>query len=343
MIVGYPIGCTLVTRTFERVAVDEVHEITDGSTGDDDGRGAAPASRKWLIIAVVSTLFVGTFFARFLFVTLRDTTSELGTMTAATPTATVEPLIIAVGRTPGGQAEWESYVVLMRHLQDRLGRPVQLRYLSDREEAVESFKRGEADAGFVCTRSYLVLATEGIARALAVPVTSGASTETAMLLVRADSEYYSYEDLANRTVAISSRTSVSGAAYLYWLAHERNDTVDDHFGPLDISATQEECLRRLAKGTVDAAVGCSTEVKAYPPGTFRAVAVSPEYALPPFVVRTSLDEETVAALREALLDFDAEASLPENSELDGFVPTTENDYVFTFKLLDYVPPGIEKW
>lgn len=323
--------------------MDELQNSTEGSTDHEAARAATLASRTWLIIALVSTIVVGAFFARFLFVTLRDNTSELATMTAATPTATIEPLIIAVGRTPGGQAEWESYVVLMRHLQDRLGRPVQLRYLSDREEAADIFRRGEADAGFVCTRSYLVMATEGIARELVVPVTSGASTETAMLLVRADSDYHTFEDLAGRTVAISSRTSVSGAAYLYWLAHSRNDTVDDHFGPLDISATQEECLRRLSKGTVEAAVGCSTEVNAYPVGTFRAVAVSPEYALPPFVVRTSLDEETVAVLRQALLDFDAEANLPENSELDGFVPTTENDYVFTFELLDYVPPGIEKW
>ncbi len=305
-------------------------------------RSVPPASRTWFVVAVVSTIVVALFVAGFVSMMLRGVTVA-PVAAPATSTESTEPLVIAVGRTPGGQAEWENYVVLMRHLQDRLGRPVQLRYLSDREEADEVFKNNGADAGFVCTRSYLLLATEGIVREIAVPVTSGACTETAMLLVRADSDCESYEDLAGKTVAISSRTSVSGAAYLYWLAARKDDTVEKHFGDLDVSATQEECLRRLAKGTVDAAVGCSTEVAAYPPGTFRAVAVSPEYALPPFVVSSSLDETTSAALLEALLDFDAEKDLPEDSVLDGFMPITRDDYAFTFELLNYVPPGIEEW
>jgi len=323
--------------------VDDERATTGEPPVGTSEQSVTSASRVWFIVAVISTVFVSLFIVYFLAAMLRGNTPVGPVPVAGTPTATAEPFIIAVGRTPGGQDEWESYIVLVHHLQDRLGRPVQLRYLSDREEADEIFRSGGVDAGFICTRSYLVLAEEGIAREIAVPVTSGASTETAMLLVRSDSDYLTFDDLAGRVVAISSRTSVSGAAYLYWLAIQENTTVDDHFGPLDIAATQEECLRRLAKGTVDAAVGCSTEVKAYPAGTFRAVAVSPAYALPPFVVRTSLDDRTVELLREALLDFDARASLPADSDLDGFVPTTEDDYAFTIELLDYVPPGIEKW
>ncbi len=108
-----------------------------------------------------------------------------------------------------------------------------------------------------------------------------------MLLVRADSDCESYEDLAGKTVAISSRTSVSGAAYLYWLAARKDDTVEKHFGDLDVSATQEECLRRLAKGTVDAAVGCSTEVRRTA-GTFGPLAAVAGVALPPFSSRRRL-------------------------------------------------------
>jgi len=193
-------------------------------------------------------------------------------------TATGEPLTFAIGRTPGGQAEWANYVVLMRYVQERIGRPIRIRYIADREATSRIFENGEADAGFLCSRSFLLLQDKGLVKAIAVPVTSGASTETAMIFVKSESPFQTFEDLEGGSIAISSRTSVSGAAYLYWLAE-----------------------------------------------------------LPPFVVSSAMDALTANALLEALLSFDAEAELPADSVLDGFVAVEPGDYYFTHELLKYVP------
>ncbi|MHB1342198.1 MAG: phosphate/phosphite/phosphonate ABC transporter substrate-binding protein [Coriobacteriia bacterium] len=317
---------------------------TGPDTFKDELRSEGPQgprrSRRILALAIVSTVIAVLFLGHTLSVMFRDVSPGTTPVTSS-PASSGDELVIAVGRTPGGQSEWSSYVVLMKHVQDRLGRPVRLHYVADREEADEVFERGEADAGFVCTRSYLLLRSAGIVRELVVPITSGASTETAMVLVRADSTARTLDDLKGHSVGVSSRTSVSGASYLFWLADAMGFEVRDFFGAIIVSSTQEESLRKLERGEVDSAVGCSTEVKEYPDHTFRSVSVSPEYALPPFVVASSLDTATVDALRQALLDFDASARLPESSVLGGFMPVAADAYAFSAELLEFIPDEIE--
>jgi len=302
-------------------------------------RATTPASRRWLLLAIASTVIATVFLGYALFAMFQGVNPDKRSPVALSEAAMGDQLVLAIGRTPGGQAEWANYVVLMRYMQDRIGRPIKVRYIADRESASGIFENGEAVGGFLCTRSYLLLEKKGVVRAIAVPVTSGACTETAMVFVRADSAFHTFEDLKGGSVAISSKTSVSGAAYLYWLADQKGLTVDTFFSTIDVSPTQEDGLRKLSEGSVDAAVGCSTEARLYPPGTFRAVATSPEYALPPFVVSTSMDQETVDALLEALMSFDAHASLPADSVLDGFEPVTSADYDFSRQLLKYIPAG----
>ncbi len=302
-------------------------------------RPSAPASRRWLRLAIASTVIAAVFLGYSLVAVFRGVGSDGRVPVALSEEVLGDQLVLAIGRTPGGQAEWTNYVVLMRYMQDRIGRPIKVRYIADRESASGIFENGEAVGGFLCTRSYLLLEQKGIVRAIAVPITSGATTETAMVFVRADSAFRDFEDLKGHSVAISSKTSVSGAAYLYWLAEQKGVTVDTFFAMIDVSPTQEEGLRKLAEGSVDAAVGCSTEARLYPPGTFRAVATSPEYALPPFVVSTSMDQKTADALLEALLSFDAQASLPADSVLGGFKPVSSEEYSFSRDLLKYIPAG----
>lgn len=303
-------------------------------------RPAKRASQRLLAIAVVSSIVALLFLGHTLAMMFRGIPVEPVPVSNAADTAQ-GTLVIAVGRTPGGQSEWAHYVTLMKYLQERVGQPIRLRYVADREEADEVFKSGEADAGFVCTRSYLLLREAGLVHELVVPVTSGATTETAMVLVRSDSAARTLEDLRGRSIAVSSRTSVSGASYLYWLADTQGFTVDEFFGGIVVSSTQEESLKKLERGEVDSAVGCSTELKGYPVGTFRSVSESPAYALPPFVVSNDLDEATVTGLRDALLGFDAAAMLPEGSVLNGFMPVTAEAYAFSFTLLKYIPDDVE--
>ncbi len=298
--------------------------------------GPTLASRKWLLLAAVSTVVAVVTLGYSLTIMYHGVRTEIAEPVTST---TGEPLVLVIGRTPGGQAEWSNYMVLMSYIQERIDRPIKIRYISDREAASGVFDDGGADGGFLCTRSYLLLEEQGLVKPIAAPVTSGASTETAMIFVRGDSPFRTFADLEGRSVAISSRTSVSGAAYLYWLADKKNLRVEEYFGVVDVSPTQEDGLRKLANGSVDAAVGCSTEARAYPAHTFRALETSPDYAMPPFVVSTSMPPLTVNAILEALLSFDARSSLPSDSVLGGFIPVTSRDYSFSHELLKFVPEG----
>jgi ABC-type phosphate/phosphonate transport system substrate-binding protein len=329
-----PVGLPWKQRMKAVRRMTEEPQLVPGEHKGDSG--LARASRKWLYLAVLSTVVAVVALGYSLTLMYHGVRVEIAEPITST---TGEPLTLVIGRTPGGQAEWSNYMVLMSYIQERIDRPIKIRYISDREAASGVFDNGEADGGFLCTRSYLLLEEKGVVKPLAAPITSGASTETAMIFVRSDSPFQTFADLEGRSVAISSRTSVSGAAYLYWLADQKQLNVEEYFGIVDVSPTQEDGLRKLANGSVDAAVGCSTEARAFPAYTFRAVETSPEYAMPPFVISSSMNPLTANAILEALLSFDARANLPSDSVLNGFTPVTSRDYFFSHELLKFVPKG----
>jgi phosphonate transport system substrate-binding protein len=306
---------------------EQQKEATDAADGA--GRGSRHArSNRWLVAAIAATaigLVVFGVAVSGLFLSDASVASSVAPVVEADdPSA----LVVAVSRTPGGPGEWENFARTIKYLSDELQRPVAVRYLTEEELAADVIRDEQVDVAFVCAHIYLDLKAEGEVEALVTPVVGGTSETSAMIVVRGDSTFESWEDLEGTAVAVSDKSSLGGYAYLQWLAEQKGVELREYFSEVRIGDTQDQNLGDLSDGRVEATVVNSVQVVHRDMSAFRVVEESEPFGAPPLVATNRLDAETAAEVKEALIAFDAGSRLSEDSAIDGFVDAATVDYSF---------------
>lgn len=245
-----------------------------------------------------------------------------------------EPLVVGVGRTPGGPGEWISYAAYLARMQRDLGRPIVVRYAATRSEIQRMLEIGEIDAAFVSTFRYLELEESGVATLVASPVLGEHYLDAAVLVVKSDSPYLLIADLKGTKVAVAMPESLGGHSYLYWLFDRRGEKPEDVFTEVVQGASQDANLASVLKGDVAATVVNRSALTTWPSDSFMIIAESPSYGMPPFVARNTMDAETIARMRKSLT---ARAPVLVNTarRLRGFTVPRPGDYDFSRTLRDY--------
>lgn len=245
-----------------------------------------------------------------------------------------EPLVVGIGRTPGGPGEWISYAARLARMQRDLGRPIIVRYAATRGEVQQMLEGGELDAAFVSTFRYLELEESGVATLVAAPVLGEYQVDAAVLVVRSDSPYRRIEDLRGATVAVAMPESLGGHSYLYWLFDRRGETPEAVFSEIVQGESQDANLGSVLKGEVAATVVNRSALVTWPSDSFAVIAESPNYGMPPLVASSSVEPDTIDAMRESLT---AQAGIPglSDRQLRGFVIPQPDDYDFARLLRDY--------
>ncbi|MDH4140237.1 MAG: phosphate/phosphite/phosphonate ABC transporter substrate-binding protein [Coriobacteriia bacterium] len=286
------------------------------------------ASNRWLLAAIVATLVcVALILVMFLGLQRSPFTETLSEGVTGTPTE-AERLVFAVARTPGGPSEWSNWARVIKYVSEELGRPVSIRYVAKEEAATDVILEEGIDVAFVCAHHYLHLRDEGAFQGLCVPVIDGMSTCCYELIVHNDDSARSLEDLAGSAVAVSDKSSLGGLSYLSHLCRERGLEPTEFFGELLIGETQESNLRDLSSGNVRATVVNTAQIADWDLSQFKEIEQSPPVGCPPVIISTDIDSELRERLVEVFLAFDAAASLPDDSHVDGFVAFDADDYAF---------------
>lgn len=299
-----------------------------------------PVSTRWLATAVATSLVVVVSGSLLMWSLFRGERP-------AGPTGTSErkhegassadrPLVVAIARTPGGPSEWRGYALALSEVQEQLGRPLRVRYVTSRSAALELFRKDDVDAAFVSTYRYIELDRSGEVTLVATPIIDGRSGDAAVMVVAQDSPFHTLDDLRGGAVLLSSPMSLGGHTYLYWLMESKGTTPERYFSSVESTGSQDVNLRRVHEGAADAACVNRSGLSSWPEGEFRIISTSPEYGMPPLVARTSLDAATVSALRQAIASSVVRAALPRRGALDGFSGEVGADaYWFAELLFNY--------
>jgi len=279
------------------------------------------------MVAIVSSVVITSFF-------VADGPAS-ATVTAGS-VQTGEALTIALARTPGGSREWRTYASAIRRMGEAVGRPMHLRYVDSRAEMVELLRTGSVDAAFLCTYCYLQVADEPGVTLVAAPVIAGHSKDAAVLVVTADSAYATLADLRGHRVGVTEPTSLAGYAYLRWLATSQGIESADAFilVPRD---SQEQSIRALTAGEVDAVVVNRSQLASWQDAGLRVIATSPEFGMPPFVTGRTIDAATRDTMQLALLAMRPSSEVTPTS-IQGFVTPVSRDYDFARTLERYAGP-----
>jgi len=265
---------------------------------------------------------------------------------SARPTESAPALTVAMVRLVGGRAIWPEYAAALDHLATALGRPVETVFLSDSQCAEMIFnEQPELDAAFMSIYAYLLARqSEPGFKHLVVPIIGGHDKEQAVLVVRSDSVYREVEDLRGARAVLSPPDlggSLAGNGYMRFLLDERGlGTAETFFSTLEVRDSQEANLRKVKEGLADATSVNRSQLASWPPGTFRVLAASEEYGMPPFVLSPRLSDVEADAIVRAMLAFEPDPSAVEAASLEGFVEAYPEQYEFPLVLLSYARPDL---
>ncbi|MGH2751280.1 MAG: phosphate/phosphite/phosphonate ABC transporter substrate-binding protein [Actinomycetota bacterium] len=213
----------------------------------------------------------------------------------------------------------------------------------------DPFELGEADLGFMCAPSLVLLRQSDNPSIELVPVAPVFADERAAghpvyfsdVVVRSDSDVARFDDLRGRTWAYNDALSLSG----WHSALQRLSTMgagSEFFASTVVAGSHLESLRLVAEKRVDGAAIDSNvlimERKRHPSrwGRVRVVESWGPFPIQPVVVRASLPAKTKAAIAGRLRGLhEAEAvELPAGIPFERFAPVSYDDYLASPAVLE---------
>jgi ABC-type phosphate/phosphonate transport system substrate-binding protein len=301
------------------------------STRSDAAGGPRWTSTRFLILASAATLLVVLGGSLAMWRLYEASFIHQGSATPGVHAQPDRPLVVGVARTPGGPKEWIAFARVFAQLQRDLGRPVTLRYSLDKAESARLVNAGAVDIALMSTSAYLIAQRESAIELIAAPIIEGRTDDAAVLVVRGDSESGSLDDLRGGRLAVSP-DSLAGHSFIHWLFVDRDDSPGEFFSAVTESGVQDSNLAKVAEGEADATSVRRAALASWPKDTFRVVAESRPFGMPPVVAREDLDDETLAAVRRSLLSASERGVIPAASVIDGFTVPAQSDYDFSREL-----------
>jgi phosphonate transport system substrate-binding protein len=296
-------------------------------------RSRRPSTGLFLVASVTTVLALGVG-SIFMWALYQTSVEVPGVGSPVAGSNAKPPLVVGVARTPGGPAEWTAYASVFAELQRDLGQEVRLRYALDRRAMDKSLLDGTVDLAFVPDISYIQLMGAGAATLVAAPIIDSASDDAAVMVVAQESSFRGIEDLKGRRLLLTPG-SLGGEASAYWFLERLKSSPDAFFGSVITSNEQDTNLSMVANGQADATCVNRSDLASWPGGTFRIVAQSPEFGMPPIVARQGLGAETIDAVRRSLLSVAKGGVIPTDSAVDGFSVPNDSDYDFARVLMRY--------
>jgi len=245
------------------------------------------------------------------------------------------------------------YGALVRYLQERLGRPVELVHQASYTDLTEAFRKNQIDAAFLGSLAYVVAHLEAGVEVLARPDYGGVSTYRGVIYVRADSPYKTLEDLRGVRLAHAGKGTTAGELFpLYALKTAGLPAPSAFLGAFFDAGSHEAALRAVLEGRADAAaakdlvleemVREDPSLKSY----FRELAGSPPVPSNGLAAGPLLGPELKRQIRGLLLSIH-ESPRGRKALFDlgakRFVETDDTDYANVYEMVGSVSDSLSEF
>lgn len=285
-----------------------------------------------------------------------DTQSD----TEASYKASVKELVICYLPNEASEEYAEFRNMIEADMSEALGVKVTEVNAADYNAAVEAMRTGKADIVYFGPVSYVQASERSGAEALVTPAPNGDKAQagyTSKIIVKADSDIQSLEDLKGRTFAFVDPSSTSGN-YVPTLelmnAFEGMTNEDFHtngkfFSSVIFSGKHQNGLQSVVNGDVDAAPIASDILSSEIAGgrvteeQFRVIHESPKIPSSPMGIRGDLPDDLKEAVKTFMLDYDNKdyfqymlGFAPEKNA--SFVEASDSDYDYVRDLMAKVIP-----
>lgn len=256
------------------------------------------------------------------------------------------PLRVAVAAVISPKGTLESYSPLLKYIEAKLNRPVELVQRRTYLEINDLIEHGEVDMAFVCTSAYVRGHDSFGLELLVAPQVKGRTTYNSLLIVPATSKAQSMADLRGRIFAFTDPISLSGRVYPTYLVQRLGSTPDVFFARTFFTYSHDEAIRAVASGVADGAAvdslvfGFEAARDKSLKDKVRIIHTSPDFGIPPVVVSPFTRPQVKAELQALLLgmaDDPAAQDALSAVGIDRFVAIDDSAYDSVRALVGDIP------
>lgn len=263
------------------------------------------------------------------------------------PATEVKPLRVAVAAVISPQGNIDSYGPLLDYLSNKIDRPIELVQRRTYAEVNDLIEVGAVDIAFVCTSAYVAGARDFGMELLAAPQVNGKTVYHSYLIVPADSEAQSIEDLRGGIFAFTDPMSNTGRNYPTFLVQQLGETPDSFFERTFYTYSHDDAVRAVANhvangAAVDSLVYEYLLVREPELGQrIKIIHQSPAFGIPPVVIGPEVRPQMADALQTILLqmadDENGRFALKQ-AGFEQFVPIDDTVYDSVRQLETIVNP-----
>jgi len=249
---------------------------------------------------------------------------------------TDKPLRIAVASVLSPKETVKSYNLFLTYLQEKTGRKVQFLQRQSYQEINDLIKNGEVDLAMICSGAYVAGQQDAKIELLAVPEVNGKATYQSLLIVSADSDYQTLEDLKGKTFAFTDPLSFSGRVAPSYMLWQMKQTPETFFKRYIFTYSHDNSIRAVTDKVVDGAAVDSLVYRYALVNNpqlapkIRVIGQSEEVGSPPVVVSAELNPNLKVQLKTILLNMNRNSEGQQALKplyYDGFVEPLDKGYV----------------
>jgi len=163
------------------------------------------------------------------------------------------PLRVAIAAVISPQGTLDSYYPLLKYLEAKLNRPVELIQRRTYLETNDLIEHGEVDIAFVCTSAYIRGHDTFGMELLVAPQVNGKKTYNSLLIVPTSSSAQSMADLRGKVFAFTDPISLTGRVFPTNLVQQLGFTPEIFFARTFFTYSHDEAIRAVASGLADGA------------------------------------------------------------------------------------------
>lgn len=274
-------------------------------------------------------------------VTILSVAAVLGPITAGAQESDPRTLRVALLPDENASTIIQNAQPLQAHLQQTLGRNIELVVTTDYSSMIEAMRFGRIEIAYFGPLSYVLARSKAEIEAFAVGVSNGSPTYTSVVIVPTDSPAQALADLKGRTVAYGDIASTSSHLVPRAMIQDAGLVATRDYKTVYLGA-HDAVARAVETGKVQAGtlsrpiletLFASRKIDA---GKVRVLAETKPIPNYPMAMQSKLSSELKAQIRQAFLGI-TDAELLKNFRAEKFVATDDKAYDVlrdTAKVLD---------
>ena len=216
---------------------------------------------------------------------------------------------------------------LKDYLESTLDKKVQLIVTTDYSSMIEAMRFGRIDLAYFGPLSYVLAKSKSEIEPFAAMLVDGKPTYRSVLIANVDSGVESYADLKDKKMVYGDRASTSShlipKTVLVEAGLKADEDYQQHFvGSHDAVAVN---VANDAGGLSEVIFKHVLETGLIDPAKVKVLGYSGEYPQYPWAMRSNLDADLKASIKNAFVNLD-DPTVLESFKAEGFAPIEDADY-----------------